>query len=55
MDADFKKNKNLDIYNDEITLEQVTFFVNSNQKIYDANQEENLSDVECKYCLMPES
>lgn len=37
MESDFRKNKNIELYNEEITLEQVTFFVNSNQKVYDAN------------------
>ena len=39
MEADFKKNKNLEICNDGMTLDQVTFFVNSNQKVYDASLE----------------
>jgi hypothetical protein len=55
MESDFKRNKNIDLYNDGITLEQVTFFVNNNQKIYDANLEENHPEAECKYCMMPES
>jgi hypothetical protein len=41
MESDLKRKKNLEIYNDGITLEQVTFFINSNQKVYDANLEEN--------------
>lgn len=55
MEADFKKNKNLEIGNDGMTLDQVTFFVNSNQKVYDASLEQNLPEAECKYCMMPES
>jgi hypothetical protein len=41
METDLKRKKNHEIYNHGITLEEVTFFVNNNQKVYDANLEQN--------------